>query len=82
MGKGGMVMEYRIVEREKFKVLARLSNFATALLMRKGIRRFRISGRSAVREGVFDTLTACTGKGDIYGSAGQSPRNVISLAMG
>lgn len=68
--KGGMVMEYRIVEREKFKVLAKVEQ-CNSSIDEEGIREIPDFWKKC-SEGVFDTLTACTGKGDIYGVCGPS----------
>ena len=80
--KGGMVMEYRIVEREKFKVLAKVEQFRNSSIDEEGNTEIPDFWKKCGEEGVFDTLTACTGKGDIYGVCGPVSRECDFFSYG
>lgn len=66
--EGGTAMEYRIVEREKFKLLAKVEAFRNASVSEEGNTDVPQFWDRCSEQGVFDILHKHTKKHDIYGA--------------
>lgn len=65
--EGGMAMEYRIVEREKFKLLAKVEAFRNESVSEEGNTEIPDFWKKCGEMGVFEVLKQHTKNHDIYG---------------
>lgn len=65
--EGGTVMEYKIVEREKFKLLAKVQAFKNESVSEDGNTEIPNFWKQCGADGVFDVLNKHTGNHDTYG---------------
>lgn len=82
--EGGMAMEYRIVEKESFKLLAKVESFANEVVSGDGNEIPKFWERCGA-EGVFDVLYKNTKVHDTYGVCApiskESPRFDYGIGM-
>ncbi len=65
--EGGTVMDYKIVEREKFKLLAKIESFRNVCIPEEGNTEIHEFWKTCEDNGVFNELSKCTTNQDIYG---------------
>mgnify|MGYP000879213588 CR=1 FL=1 len=65
--EGGKVMEYKIVEKEPFKLLAKVKAFKNEIISEENNTEIPDFWKQCGDEGVFDVLSKHTVKHDIYG---------------
>ena len=65
--EGGSVMEYRIVEREKFQLLTKVQSFCNESVTEEGNTEIPRFWKKCSEDGVFDVLNKHTKKHDFYG---------------
>lgn len=66
--EGGTSMEYRIVERQPFKLLAKVRAFRNESISEEGNTEIPDFWKQCGNEGVFEVLKKHTGKHDVYGA--------------
>lgn len=65
--EGGMVMRYKIVEKENFEVLAKVKSFRNESISEENNTEIPDFWKECRENGTFDVLTKHTTKHDIYG---------------
>ncbi|MDF2473298.1 MAG: AraC family transcriptional regulator [Anaerocolumna sp.] len=65
--EGGTIMEYRIVERESFQLLAKVLAFRNETISEEGNTEIPDFWKACGSAGIFDVLSKYTAKHDIYG---------------
>ena len=69
--EGGTAMEYKIVEREKFKLLAKVEAFRNESVSEKGNTDIPDFWTKCRADGVFEVLRQHTKEHDVYGACSQ-----------
>lgn len=65
--EGGTVMDYKIVEKEKFKLLAKVESFRNVCVSEEGNTEIHDFWKTCGDNGVFNELSKSTTNHDIYG---------------
>lgn len=65
--EGGKVMDYKIVERESFQLLAKVKKFKNEIISEEGNKEIPDFWKQCGETGVFEVLRTHTSKHDFYG---------------